>query len=117
MSKVTIWHNPRCSKSRDTANLLKEKGIEAEVIRYLDAPPSKEEIKAVLEMLGIPARGLMRTKEALYKELGLQDVEDEEKLIEVMSENPKLIERPVVIKDGKAAIGRPIEKVIKLLDS
>jgi len=117
MSKVTIWHNPRCSKSRDTANLLKEKGIEAEVIRYLDAPPSKEEIRAVLEMLGIPARGLMRTKEALYKELGLQDVEDEEKLIEVMSENPKLIERPVVIKDGKAAIGRPIEKVIELLDS
>lgn len=117
MSKVTIWHNPRCSKSRDAANLLKEKGIEAEVIRYLDAPPSKEEIKAVLKMLGIPARGLMRTKEALYKELGLQDVEDEEKLIEVMSENPKLIERPVVIKDGKAAIGRPIEKVIELLDS
>jgi len=117
MSKVTIWHNPRCSKSRDTANLLKEKGIEAEVIRYLDAPPSKEEIRAVLEMLGIPARGLMRTKEALYKELGLQDVEDEEKLIEAMAENPKLIERPVVIKDGKAAIGRPIEKVIELLDS
>ena len=117
MSKVTIWHNPRCSKSRNVANLLEEKGIEAEVVRYLDTPPSKEEIKAVLKMLGIPARGLMRTKEALYKELGLQDVEDEENLIEAMAENPKLIERPVVIKDGKAAIGRPIEKVIELLDS
>ncbi|QOR62583.1 arsenate reductase (glutaredoxin) [Sulfurovum sp. ST-21] len=117
MSKVTIWHNPRCSKSRNAANLLEEKGIEAEVVRYLDTPPGKEEIKEVLKMLGIPARGLMRTKEALYKELGLQDVEDEEKLIEAMAENPKLIERPVVIKDGKAAIGRPIEKVIELLDS
>ena len=117
MSKVTIWHNPRCSKSRNAATLLEEKGIEAEVVRYLDTPPSKEEIKEVLKMLGIGARELMRTKEAIYKELGLKDVEDEEKLIEAMAAHPKLIERPVVIKDGKAAIGRPIEKVIELLES
>ena len=116
MNKITIWHNPRCSKSRNAAKLLEEQGIEAEMVKYLDTPPSKEEIKEVLKMLGIPARELMRTKEDIYKELGLKEVEDEEKLIEAMAEHPKLIERPVVIKDGKAAIGRPIEKIIELLD-
>ncbi len=116
MGKITIWHNPRCSKSRNAAKLLEEQGIEAEVVKYLDTPPSKEEIKEVLKMLGIPARELMRTKEDIYKELGLKEVEDEEKLIEAMAEHPRLIERPVVIKDGKAAIGRPIEKIIELLD-
>ena len=117
MQKITVWHNPRCSKSRNTVNLLEERGVEAEVVRYLDTPPTKEEIKEVLKMLGISARELMRTKEAIYKELGLKDVDDEEKLIEAMAEHPKLIERPIVIKDGKAAIGRPIEKVIELLES
>lgn len=116
MSKITLWHNPRCSKSRNAATLLEEKGVEAEVVKYLDTPPNKEEIREVLKMLGISARELMRTKEAIYKELGLKEVEDEEKLIEAMAENPKLIERPVVIKDGKAAIGRPIENIIELLD-
>ena len=116
MANVTIWHNPRCSKSRNAAALLEEKGIEAEVVKYLDTPPSKEELKAVLKMLGISARELMRTKEDLYKELNLKDETDEEKLIEAMVENPKLIERPIVIKDGKAAIGRPIENIIDLLD-
>jgi len=116
MADVTIWHNPRCSKSRAAAQLLEEKGVEAEVVKYLDTPPSKEEIKVVLKMLGISARELMRTKEDIYKELGLKEVEDEEKLIEVMAEHPKLIERPIVIKDGKAAIGRPIEKIIELLE-
>jgi len=116
MADVTIWHNPRCSKSRAAAQLLEEKGVEAEVVKYLETPPSKEEIKAVLKMLGISARELMRTKEAIYKELGLKEVEDKEKLIEAMAEHPKLIERPIVIKDGKAAIGRPIEKIVELLD-
>ncbi len=117
MSKITIWHNPRCSKSRNAAALLEEKGIEAEVVKYLDTPPTKEEIKSVLEMLGISARELMRTKESVYKELGLKEVEEEEKLIEAMAEHPKLIERPIVIKGSKAAIGRPIEKIIELLDA
>ncbi|GIT98175.1 arsenate reductase (glutaredoxin) [Sulfurovum sp. TSL1] len=116
MANVTIWHNPRCSKSRNAAALLEEKGIEAEVVKYLDTPPSREELKAVLKMLGISARELMRTKEDLYKELNLKEETDEEKLIEAMVENPKLIERPIVIKDGKAAIGRPIENIIDLLD-
>ena len=116
MANVTIWHNPRCSKSRNAVTLLEEKGIDAEVVKYLDTPPSKEELVAVLKMLGISARELMRTKEAIYKELNLKEETDEDKLIDAMVENPKLIERPVVIKDGKAAIGRPIENIIDLLD-
>ncbi|MCB4752474.1 MAG: arsenate reductase (glutaredoxin) [Sulfurovum sp.] len=117
MNKITIWHNPRCSKSRNAVNLLEEKGIEAEVIQYLDTPPSKEEIKKVLKILNISAQELMRNKETIYKELGLKDIKDEERLIEMMAKYPKLIERPIVIKGGKATIGRPIEKIIELLDS
>ena len=117
MQNVKIWHNPRCSKSRNAAALLEEKGVDAEVVKYLDTPPSREEIVEVLKMLGITARELMRTKEDIYKELGLKEVTDEEKLIDAMAENPKLIERPIVIKDGKAAIGRPIENIIELLDA
>jgi len=116
MANVTIWHNPRCSKSRNAATLLEEQGIEAKVVKYLDTPPSKEELVAMLKMLGITARELMRTKEAVYKELNLKEETDEDKLIEAMVENPKLIERPIVIKDGKAAIGRPIENIIELLN-
>jgi arsenate reductase len=116
MANVTIWHNPRCTKSRNAVTLLEEKGIDAEVVKYLDTPPSREELVAVLKMLGISARELMRTKEAIYKELNLKEETDEDKLIDAMVENPKLIERPVVIKDGKAAIGRPIENIIDLLD-
>ena len=115
MANVTIWHNPRCSKSRDAISLLKEKSVEAEVVKYLDNPPSKEELIDMLKMLGISARELMRTKEAIYKELGLKDVTDEDALIDAMVNNPKLIERPIVIKDGKAAIGRPIENIMELI--
>ncbi len=115
MSKIQIWHNPRCSKSRNALALLEEKGVEAEVVKYLETPHNSEEIKTLLKMLGIDARALMRTKEEIYKELHLKEVEDEEKLITAMVENPKLIERPIVIKDGKAAIGRPIENIIELI--
>ena len=115
MINVTIWHNPRCSKSRNAVALLEEKGVESEVVKYLDTPPSKEELVAMLKMLGISARELMRTKEDIYKALDLKNEHDEEKLIEAMVENPKLIERPIVIKDGKAAIGRPIENIIELI--
>ena len=115
MSNVTIWHNPRCGKSRDGLKLLEEKGVEAEIVKYLDTPPTKEELTEVLNMIGISPRELMRTKEAVYKELNLKEETDDEMLIEAMVANPKLIERPVVIKDGKAAIGRPIENIIDLL--
>ena len=116
MANVTIWHNPRCGKSRDGLKLLEEKGIDAEVVKYLDTPPTKEELVALLKMLGITARELMRTKEAIYKELDLKEVTDEDQLIEAMVNNPKLIERPIVIKEGKAAIGRPIQNIIDLLN-
>ena len=115
MANVTIWHNPRCSKSRNAVALLEEQGVEAEVMKYLDTPPNKEELVEMLKMLDIGARELMRTKEDIYKELGLKDVTNEDALIEAMVSNPKLIERPIVIKDGKAAIGRPIENIIELV--
>lgn len=116
MSKIQIWHNPRCSKSREALKLLEEAGVEPEVVKYLDVPHTKEEIKNLIKMLGLKsARELMRTKEAIYKELGLKNVDDEEKLIDAMVEHPRLIERPIVIKDGKAVIGRPPEKVIELV--
>jgi len=112
---IKIYHNPRCSKSRNTLALLEEQGVEAEVIKYLDTPPTKQELKELLKMLGMSARELIRIKEEIYKELGLKDINDEDKLIEAMVANPKLIERPIVVKDGKAVIGRPIENVVELL--
>ena len=115
MAKTIIWHNPRCSKSRNAMELLEAEGIDAEVVKYLDTPPSRAELTAVLDMLGLSARGLMRTKEDIYKELGIKDITDEEMLIGLMVANPKLIERPIVIKDGKAAIGRPIENIVEIL--
>jgi arsenate reductase len=116
MNTVTLWHNPRCSKSRDSFKLLEERGIKANVVKYLEDVPTKEELQKILSMLGMSsARELMRTKEAVYSELNLKDETSEEKLIEAMVSNPKLIERPIIIKDNKAVIGRPIEKVIELL--
>ncbi|WP_425405594.1 arsenate reductase (glutaredoxin) [Hwanghaeella sp.] len=112
---VTIYHNPRCSKSRQTLALLQDKGIEPEIVEYLKTPPSADEIAAILKKLGIEARSLMRTKEAVYKELGLDAVTDEKALIAAMAENPVLIERPVVIKGSKAALGRPPEQVLEIL--
>ena len=115
MSKLTIMHNPRCSKSREALKILEENGINAEIVKYLETPPTKEEIKELLKILGINARDLMRTKEEIYKELNLKDVTNGEKLIEAMTEHPKLIERPIVIKDGKAVIGRPPSKIVDFL--
>ncbi|MEA3373939.1 MAG: arsenate reductase (glutaredoxin) [Campylobacterota bacterium] len=117
MASITIWHNPRCSKSRQGLALLEDNGIAPDVLKYLDTPPTAEEIKAVLKKLGITARELIRTKEAEYKELGLKDIDDEERLIEAMAVHPKLIERPVVIVGDKAVIGRPPEKVLELVNT
>ncbi|MEZ5841643.1 MAG: arsenate reductase (glutaredoxin) [Hyphomicrobiales bacterium] len=112
---VTIWHNPRCSKSREALGLLRDKGEEPAVVEYLKTPPTAAELRDVLARLGIEPRALMRTKEAVYKELGLADVTDGEALIAAMVENPVLIERPVVISNGKAALGRPPERVLDVL--
>ena len=117
MQKVQIWHNPRCSKSRQALSLLDESGVEKDVVKYLEQNPDKETIKKLLKMLGFTsARELMRTKEAVYKELGLKDETNEEKLIEAMVAHPKLIERPIIIKGNKAIIARPPEKVSDFLE-
>lgn len=112
---ITIWHNPKCSKSREALTLLEEKGETFEVFKYLDTPASKEEIMLLLTKLGISARELMRTKEDLYKELEIIKITDEEKLIDVLVEHPKLIERPIIIEGNRAVIGRPVEKVIEFI--
>ncbi len=112
---LIIWHNPRCSKSREALKLIQNSGVEPHIYKYLDEKPTKQQIKEVLKLLGAKPRDIMRTKESIYKELGLKDVEDDEKLIEAMAEHPKLIERPIVIKGEKAALGRPPEKVLEIL--
>jgi len=114
MSKYTIWHNPRCSKSRQALGILEEKGVKIEVYKYLDDTQSVDDIKDILKKLGISARELMRTTEDDYKTLNLKDEKDEEKLIEAMVDYPKLIQRAIVIKGEKAVLGRPPEKVLEL---
>ena len=113
---VTIYHNPRCSKSRETLKLLEDQGITPEVVLYLQDAPDAATIKDLVAKLNLSsARGLMRTKETLYKDLGLKEVSDEAALIKAMAENPVLIERPIVLKDGKARLGRPPESVLEIL--
>ncbi|EIK44593.1 putative oxidoreductase [Cellvibrio sp. BR] len=113
---IALYHNPRCSKSREALNLLREQGVEPEVILYLETPPNAKTLKSLLAQLGISARALLRKSEDAYKELGLADQTlSETALINAMVENPKLIERPIAIKDGKAVIGRPPENVLQLL--
>ncbi|WP_432695452.1 arsenate reductase (glutaredoxin) [Marinobacterium sp. YM272] len=114
---ITIYHNPRCSKSRETLKLLQDKGIEPEIREYLKDVPSAEELKAVLGKLGIGARDLLRKKEAEYKEAGLDDTSlNDEAVIEAMTQYPKLIERPIVINGDQARIGRPPESVLEIVD-
>ncbi len=113
---VKIYHNPQCSKSRHTLVLLKENGIEPEITRYLDNPPSVDEIDDILGKLNFEnARDLMRRGETIYKDLGLKDIHDHDALTRAMSDNPKLIERPIVIKGERAVIGRPPENVKGLI--
>ncbi|WP_070967170.1 arsenate reductase (glutaredoxin) [Vibrio sonorensis] len=112
---VVIYHNPRCSKSRQTLALLEEKSIEPKVVKYLETPPSVEELKALFKQLELSAvRDMMRTKEDLYKSLSLAEADDEA-LFEAMASNPKLIERPIVVANGKAKHGRPPEQVLDIL--
>jgi len=111
-----IYHNPRCSKSRQTLQLLEEKGIQPEIIEYLKKAPSKAELESLLSLLNMEPRALMRKGEAIYKELNLKDdTLSNEQLISAMLEHPILIERPIVLANGKAAIGRPPESVLDIL--
>lgn len=109
---TTIWHNPRCSKSRQTLALIEDR--DPTVVKYLDTPPTEDDIRATLKALDIPAIQLMRTGEKTFKEMGLSKTNDEATLITAMAQNPILIERPVVFANGKAAIGRPPEAVLAL---
>lgn len=113
---VTIWHNPRCSKSRQTLALIEGRGIRPQVVEYLKQPPSREDIARVVTLLAIAPIELMRRGETIYKELeiGVRPLGDDE-LIAAMAANPVLIERPVVIANGRAALGRPPENVLDIL--
>jgi arsenate reductase len=113
---ITIYHNPRCSKSRATLELLGARGVKPEVIEYLKSPPSAAELKAILKKLGMKPRDLIRKGEPLYAELDLKERElSDDQLIALMVKNPILIERPIVVSGSKAAIGRPPEKVLEIL--
>lgn len=113
--QVTIWHNPRCSKSRATLKLLREEGIEPSIRMYLEDNPDAEELRDVISRLGVPVIDLVRTKEAEFRETGLDRDAADDALIAAMIRHPKLIERPVVIAGGKAALGRPPERVLDIL--
>ena len=116
MQKIKIWHNVKCSKSRIALELLENNNCDIEVISYVENTPSIEEIKNIINNIGINARDLMRVEETLYSDLNLSNESlSEDELISVMHDNPCLIQRPIVIKDGKAVLGRPLEKVIELI--
>ena len=113
---VTIFHNPRCSKSRQTLSILEEQGVTPEVVLYLETPPDADQLKVILGKLGINARDLLRKGEQEFKDNNLKDPSlTEEQLINFMCEFPKLIERPIVVNGEKARIGRPPESVIEIL--
>lgn len=115
-ANVTIYHNPHCSKSRETLQLLRNRGVEPTVIEYLKNPPGKTQLKKILSLLGMSPRELMRTKEAVYKEAGLDNPDlSRDELIAAMIEHPILIERPIVLANGQAALGRPLERVLEIL--
>ncbi len=115
MAKITIYYNNECSKSRDCLLLLSDKAKDIEVVNYLENPPTEEELKNLLKMLGIKAMELVRTKEPLFEEEFAGKELSEEQWITALVQNPVLIERPIVVKDGKAIIARPPEKVLEFL--
>lgn len=113
---IKIYHNPRCSKSRQTMDILVGKGIQPDVVEYLNTPPSRSELVEILDMLGLEPRQLIRKGEAEYKENNLADESlTRDQLIDAMVKYPKLIERPIVISNGKAALGRPPETVLEII--
>jgi len=113
---IQIFFNPKCSKCRISLDLIQQHGIQPDVVEYLQQPPDAQTLSDVLDMLGLEPRELMRRGEAIYKELQLEDKPlSREQLIQIMIENPILIERPIVIRNGKAVIGRPPEKILDLI--
>jgi len=113
---ISIYHNPRCSKSRQTLQLLEDKGISPEIVLYLETPPDKASLQGLLDKLAISPRQLLRKSEADYKDNNLKDTSlSDEQLIDFMLKYPKLIERPIVVNGDKAALGRPPESVLEIL--
>jgi arsenate reductase (glutaredoxin) len=112
---VTIYHNPRCSKSRQALALIQDRGIDPQVVEYLKQPPSARELKRIIALLDIPAHQLVRSTETEYAELGLAPDSSEERLVEAMAAHPRLIQRPIVIVGQQARIGRPPEQVAEIL--
>ena len=112
---LPIWHNPRCSKSRQTLALLRERGLAPRIRRYLEVPPTEAELRDALARLDLPAIGLVRIKEVRFRDLGLSDDSDPATLVAAMAANPILIERPVVFNGDRAAIGRPPKAVLDIL--
>lgn len=111
-----FYHNPRCSKSRDALRLLEARGISPEVVLYLETPPNPAELKRLLKKLGLGVRDIIRSKEPLYHELGLDEPGlSDAVLLEALSENPALIERPIFVAGERAALGRPPENVLEIL--
>jgi arsenate reductase len=115
MSDVTIYHNPRCSKSRNTLALLEENGVSPDVELYLETSPGATQIAALLEKLGMTAGQLVRRGEEAYKTAGLSAESSDEQILAAMAEHPKLIERPIVVKGDRAVLGRPPENVLELI--
>lgn len=116
MSKITIYHNPRCSKSRQTLELLGTHGVEADIIEYLKTPPNVGQLTDILDLLGMEPRELMRTGEPEYKDNALDNPGlSRDQLIQAMVDHPRLIQRPIVLSRGKAALGRPPENVLEIL--
>ena len=116
MRNDRLYHNPNCTKSRGALELLRERGITPDVVRYLDQAPSVDELRELVAMLGTGARSLLRTGEPEYAELGLADPAlDDEALLAAMHAHPRLIERPVFVHGGRAVIGRPSERVLEIL--
>lgn len=112
--KTTIFHNPRCTKSRQTLDLLRSKGVEPEIVEYLKTPPTEAELRDVLAKLKLKARDVVRKKESVFSELGL-NLEDDDAVIQAILAHPVLLERPIVVRGNRAAVGRPPENVLEIL--
>jgi arsenate reductase (glutaredoxin) len=115
MSDLVYWHNPRCSKSREALALLHENGYQPAIVTYLTLPPTESELRRAISLLNLPVIAMMRVKEKRFVELGLHSGSTDDELIKAMAANPILIERPILFTATKAAIGRPVENVLKIL--
>ena len=116
MATIRLYHNPRCSKSREALELLRARGVEPEVVEYLRTAPSLEDLQTLQSALGAPVREFVRAGDALYAELGLDDASSDSELLDALAANPSLLQRPIAVRGTRAVVGRPPERVLELLD-